>query len=220
MVVVLAVLLLVVLLAAVLFVLDRNGRIPQGLERASHVSQIVGLVVAVLGLVVTLATFLGSAPQPTALPPMSVTTPPVTTPPTTVPATKPTPATAAVTIESPADDDHVGSPIRIAGTCGQLSGDVLIWVVSYSTRDHQYYPQYESVQDGDRCVAGRWESPDIYVSRHDDERQDIGDTFVNLAVTVDLPTAARFAELRSSYASLPALPAGVVEYDRVTLIRG
>lgn len=218
MVVVLAVLLLVVLLAAMLFVLDRYDRIPQGLERVSHVSQLVGLVVAVLGLVVALATFAGSAPQPTALPPTPPPSP-TTAPPTTVPATVPTPETATLTIESPADDDRVGSPIRIAGTCGQLPGDVLIWVVSYSTRDHQYYPQYESVEDGDRCVAGRWESPDIYVSRHDDERQDVGDRFVYLAVTVDPPTAARFTEFRSNYASLPAMPAGVVEYDRVTLIR-
>ncbi|MGH3613318.1 MAG: hypothetical protein ACRDRK_12145 [Pseudonocardia sp.] len=145
------------------------------------------------------------------------TTSSVATPtPTSEPERPPGPATVAIT--SHTDGTLVETPINIGGTCTNIPADHLVWVVSQAP-DGSLYPQYESVAESAKCVNSTWTSPDIYVSRYEDNRNETGERFTYLAVLVDRGTADQFLTLRSDYSSISALPAAAVEFDRVTVLR-
>jgi hypothetical protein len=175
-----------------LHILARFRPISGGLEKLSHTGQVVSALVAIVMLALIIPSQCAVQPRP------------------------------FVTIDSPQDNNRVGSSTSLTGRCGHIPAGKRIMVIGQPLGpDRNWYPQNPSLDASTRCINGAWRVPKIY-PQHD--ANDSGKTFVYKAVLVDEATARLWVSLRQqSYAPLPESewPADVIECecDEVSLVR-
>jgi hypothetical protein len=122
-----------------------------------------------------------------------------------------------VVITYPADQARVDQVEIVRGTAQRLPPGQVVWVVVFVPEVGRYYPQD---RPADLQADNEWSS-----TAHIGIPSDTGRRFDVLAVLANAEVQTAFnaylaeAEERGEWAGLEALPAGVVIYDRVTVIR-